>query len=306
MLSQISIPVANVAQLIELGFTNIEIWKSEDLANTWAPLTGRASTSAVVLSSQAKTAWAIGGSFLRLSIDGDSKSVYFSDSVKYWTPQMVVGAVNAVVPNLASLDASAVRLTHEMTGRAHYIEIENSPPGVFEERFRAYGLDLDPELVPDQLLYSYVDLAGAVSSDFYRWRFSAAGLSPVSAFSNKVRATKVAMNPERVSIGYMSFVGMDGEPVRGQIIVSMSGQPIMGSIVTSSPLSAVVEAGDDGFLQIPLLRGATLTIAIEGTSYVRTITVPSTPSFNLATTLGAATDGFTVQHVAPLLTRRSL
>jgi hypothetical protein len=103
----------------------------------------------------------------------------------------------------------------------------------------------------------------------------------------------------------MTFVGMDGDPVRGQVILSMQGSPIMGPSALSAPLSVVVEANADGFLQVPLLRGATLTVAIEGTSFVRTITVPSTPSFNLATALGAAADGFAVQTVPPLLSRRS-
>lgn len=304
MLASISIPVYNVAGVRALGFTEIEISRSEDSGNSWNQVTAHAPQPAAALSTEAHTTWAIGGFYLRVSLTGVLHDITFSDTVKYWSPQMVADRINQVVPGLATVVGVCVQLSGSLTGRGQFLEILASPPGLFTIG-RTHGVDGNL-LLDDNVLYVYTDLGASEPSDRYRWRFVTGGAGPYSDYSQPVRPLPITLDPSRVSLGYMNFVGVDGNPSKGRLIVASSGPPMQGSLVRYAPATVVYEAGDDGILQVPLLRQAHVKIAVEGTSLVREIVVPNTPSFDIATAIGAAPDELTVQTVPPLATRRSL
>jgi len=157
----------------------------------------------------------------------------------------------------------------------------------------------------DSFVYPYSDLAG-FSNIRYKWRFSAAGVNPVSPFSERVMGELEVQGILPVSIGVARFVGPDGKPTRGTILVYMPGAPetIGGVAVGGLQFSCTADAA--GLVQVSLVKGATVRVAIEGSAMVREFVVPNSDSFNLLTAMTSAPDPFTVQVTVPMLTRRSL
>jgi hypothetical protein len=101
------------------------------------------------------------------------------------------------------------------------------------------------------------------------------------------------------------FVGPDGVPVRQRVIVGMPLVAKSGNYGVVGGTSRVYEADVTGSLEIPLVRGTTVRVALEGTSFVREFVVPDS-DFDLLSVMASAPDPFTVQAQAPFLTRRSL
>jgi hypothetical protein len=61
-----------------------------------------------------------------------------------------------------------------------------------------------------------------------------------------------------------------------------------------------------GFLQVPLVKGLRLKVALEGTSLIQDLVVPETPTFDFFDSMTETLSRFSIQAPAPLLTRRSL
>jgi hypothetical protein len=157
-------------------------------------------------------------------------------------------------------------------------------------------------LMPATYVYSFLDPQGTPTRR-YRWRYSANGAAPLSPYFKWVYGTqRIATVP--VSVGTMHFVGADGIIRQGTLLVAALDAASSGSVFVGATL--LVNTDPTGFLAVPLVQGAKMRIAIEGTSIVRDITVPAAPTFDIMQALSAAPDQFSVQTVAPLLTRRSL
>lgn len=159
-------------------------------------------------------------------------------------------------------------------------------------------------LVDGATIYNYYDVAGT-SARRYRWRFSANGAAPISSYSQHHNGKPMPVAGAQLSVATARFTTLDGRPARRKMIFAVESQTEVGDFsIGQDTLS--VESDENGYLQIPLVQGAVVRVAIEGTSIVRTITVPSTPSFNVLQAVADAPDEFTVQTVPPLLTRRSI
>lgn len=304
-MTQITIPVASIAQLLASGFTHIELWKSEDLGNSYQPLTAAAAQPPVLISLPASTTYLVGGRSLVLDFSGVLVEFTFEPTFERWTPQQVADRMNQVRPGCASVVDSSVHVSGVLTGRGHFINVLTAPDTIFVVGQGARGVDVFVPLVADQVLYVYTDLGPSNLLDRYRWRFSANGEAPFSGMSVYQKPLPAAANSDNVSLGYAYFVGLDGAPVRGRIIIVEDSPPKVGQVtISSGPM--IVEADESGFLQVRLLKGAVIKVAIEGTSVVRTFTVPDVSAFDIMAAVGAATDAFTPATTAPLLTRRSI
>jgi hypothetical protein len=147
-------------------------------------------------------------------------------------------------------------------------------------------------------VFFYVDATGTASS-FYR---------VVVVDSSDVRG--IPSVPFRAGVSLClataTFLDVSGNPARTTVIVSPSkDQSHSGSLVAGEYATQTYQADVDGKLSIPLLKGSKVVVAIEGTTVVREITVPTTDSFDLLQALGDAPDMFTVQTLPPLVSRRS-
>lgn len=309
MVAQITIPVSNVSDLLGLGFTRIEVWLTDEFTNQYYEVTASAAASAKLTSVAATTLFRAGGRQLGVSInDGAEQLISFSSLIDYWTPAQVRDRINEVVVGLASVVGETVVLTAPTTGRASKLQITYN--GVTDLGFRvgdkAYGQDARIPLVGGTVIYQYSDVVG-VPGNQYKWRFSANGVSPLSEFSAPVDGSTPPVAGVPVSIATASFVGMDGRAKKMKVIIACDRPPTMSGLFSvGNERYEVYEADDNGFLQITLVQGLVIRVAIEGTTYVREITVPNTSTFDLLAALSTAPDPFTVAVPTPFLTRRSI
>jgi hypothetical protein len=309
MLAQIAIPVANVSDLLGLGYTYIEVWRSADFGNSFQEVTSSALAPAVATSIPASTTFLVGGKELRFQINGGAEVVVdFAALNSRWTPAQVVARINQAVNGLASLssDGLSVVLTTSTTGRLASIVITYNEVDELGwsagDLFR--GTDARIPLINDTRFYTYTDLGG-LSTDRYKWRFSKDGLPPISDFSAPVLPQPPLSNNS--ILGVVQFVDAFGQPFPGTLIIAAVDTDSINGQTIGSLVSRTFQAGADGLLAVPLLVGAKVRIGIEGTRLVREIVVPGPAggSFDIMTALSTAPDAFTVQSTPPLLIRNA-
>ncbi len=310
MVVQFSILVGNVADLIGLGYSRIEIYQSIDQGNSYQEITSSTTQAAILESSEANTTFRMGGKLLKIKVDGEQEqSISFSSLIEYWTPTQVANRINEVIASLASVDGLKVILTSPTTGRSSSIEITYNDAldlGWLSGR-QVFGKAARIALASDTLVYSFTDQAGEIE-DRYKWRFSDDGSNPISDFSSVISGhTSPLIDASDLSIGTARFLNTDGHPRKTRILIATDSSPqsLVGMFVSQiQPL--VIDSDDNGYLQFTLIRGSKVKVAIEGTAYVREFIVPDATSFDLLTVMSTATDPFTIQSVPPLLTRRTL
>lgn len=312
MIAQVPIPVANVTALLTLGYTRIEVWHSGDKGLSFQEITSSAAGPAVLSSNPAVTMFLMGGRQLELQINGGStQTITFDPMLKFWTPTQVAAQINTVIAGLASVSGSQVVLTTSTTGRVSSILIvyNDATDLGWVAGQQVNGTDARIPLINSQLIYLYTDLGGS-PSDLYKWRFSADGVNPISVFSLPVNGSAVPLSSNTV-FATATFMDATGQAVQRTVIVASPSAPeSIGSppITTGSELPLTFQSDSNGFLQIPLIVGATVRVAIDGTALVREFVVPgpSGSSFDLLQVMASASDPFTVQVPPPFLTRRSL
>jgi hypothetical protein len=156
---------------------------------------------------------------------------------------------------------------------------------VLEPYSLAFGKAAHLALQKGKERYTFIDLSGS-SSSFYRTRFRNRDQNTVSTFTQpQVDAKPLGVSGDHVVTGRISLVGIDGRPVPG-VLIRIFGKEdsffVDGSLVAGPAIDGVT--GDLGTLEVTLVRGAKVTVAIDGTPIVRDIVVPLDPSvgvFNL-------------------------
>lgn len=326
-MNQLSIPVGNAAALVQAGYTTIEVWSSPRLP---APLcfeeiTAAAAAPATLTSAEALNTFNMGGFSLEFSINGGAtQTVDFGSILTNWTPLQVANQINTVVAGLASVVGSTVVLTSPTTGRASTLKIilSTSPNLGFCTGQYAIGKDARLPLVAKQVIYPYNDLGG-MNRDIYQWRFSANGVQPISDFTPwpPVEGLPPALSTLNTVLAVAQFANLSGRPVRAKIVIAFDSAPkqFLGGLpqpmpafptpsVGSSIVSKTFESDETGYLQVQLVQGIQIRVAIEGTAYVREIKVPTgqAPTFNLLAAMAKAPDPFDIQYPLPYLIRQHI
>lgn len=306
LVNTIHVVASDVATLLDLGFTTIEIWSSEDEGGTWRELTSATPSPATLASAQAQTLFQVGGQTLVFQVDNATTyTVNFDPVIPFWTPAQVVSAINLVCPNAASFSGSRVVLTSPTSGRESSLLVIVGPAALNFSRSIVYGVDGRILLVDGATFYTYYDVAGRPTTR-YKWRFSSNGANPLSRFSLPVNGKSTVLSGIPIAIATARFADVDGSPLRTAILVAPEGAQKIAGYTMGTQATKTFVADEDGLLQIPMVQGSRVRVAVEGTLMVRTFTVPSTPTFDLMQVLSDAPDAFTVQTVAPMLTRRNV
>lgn len=309
MVAQIYIPLPNVQGLIDLGFTKIEVWVANGAENLYQEVTSSSPGPASLSSSKASTTYRMGGRLLKLSVDGGPEStVVFGSVLEYWTPSQVASRINEVVPGLASSHDESVTLSSPTVGRASTISISysDSPNLGFSAGMSSRGRDQRISLSGSTLAYLYSDVAG-VEGGHYKWRVSRDGTEPSSELSSPISGSLPPVDPSMVSLATARFLGVDGRARKTKVIVATNYSPAtLGGYVVGSDPPMVFESDQFGMLVVPMVKGMTVRVAIEGTPLVREFVVPDTGTFDLLGAMGTALDLFTIQTTTPYLVRRSL
>jgi hypothetical protein len=236
-------------------------------------------------------------------------SVVFPVSPAIMSASQIASVINAVSPGLASVATGQhVRLATEATGRISSIEILYCDiPELGFPIGKVSGLDKRLELIDSVAIYPFFDVSG-LSYSRYKWRFSTNGASPFSQFSKYLTAKPQALlDPSALSVGIARFVGPDGTPTKRRLVIIMEDSPKrVGPYSSGNSEPLIVESDDMGFLQVPLVKGLRLKVALEGTSLIQDLVVPETPTFDFFDSMTETPSRFSIQAPAPLLTRRSL
>lgn len=305
-----TILAADIAYLLGAGHTHIEIWRSEDEGRNYYEITAQGVQPARMVSDAASTTFRLGGKRLKFKVNGATEyTVNFSSLTEYWTPTDVANAINNELVGASSVDGNTVILETPTTGRASSLEITYSDAHElgWETGDKVYGLDIRPSLVADTRFYVYTDAVGK-TTDRYKWRFSSNGADPISDFTDPVYASESSIiDSSLMSVGMAFVAEVDGRPAQRKVLVSqVNGPHIADGVAYGSDVVLEFTPDSTGFLAIPLVRGARIRVAIEGTFFVREFVVPDAVSFDLLQVMGDTADNYTVQEVPPLLTRRSV
>lgn len=307
-MQQLTIPVANAANLLANGYTTIEVWAAADHGEVYSEITASTPMPATLTSADASTTFDMGGRTLKFVIDGGAEQVVtFDPLLHYWTPLQVATRINEVVPGLASVVGSAVVLTSPTTGRTSSLLItySDSPNLGWSPNDRNVGLAARVALSSLVVIYTFTDNDGT-KLNLYKWRFSTDGVNPTE-FSPYTSGMPPPVPGVQISIGTATFVDAAGRPLRRKVVVVSESPPSsVFSVVAGSFAPLTIESDDNGFLQVPLVQGTQVRIGFEGTNFVRQITVPATATFDLMAALSAAQDPFSPQTVPPLLVRRNI
>lgn len=311
LVSDVVIPVGNVEALLALGYSTIEVWKSVDYGNSYSEITSSTEQAAKLSAALPNSRYYLKDAILSFLIDGaQSPSVSFGSALDYYSSAQVVSKINTTIPGIASIGSSGeVVVSSTRTGSASSIQISQNTlaASLGFPTTRAVGTDRRIPLVSGQVVYFLYDV-NPIARSKYKWRYSANGASPVSSFSNPVTDSllRLGVSPTELTVGVALFITASGMANKTSLIISSNSIQKIGNSIISPASTIVVEADSTGFLQVPLLRGSKMVVAVEGTSIVREITVPDLPVFDIMQAVSDIPDQFTVQEVAPLLTRRSL
>jgi hypothetical protein len=165
----------------------------------------------------------------------------------------------------------------------------------------AYGLDARPALVEGTRAYTFMDVWHKATY-FYKTRLRDSATNVVSGFSMPIgaNATCVAA-PSRLIRGWILLVDLRGRPVANRTIListqdTVHNLVVDGMLVDTADQAFVTDA--QGYGSVLLLRGLIVSVAVAGTSLVRSITAPvdaALDSFNLFDLTLSSDDAFAVQ-----------
>jgi hypothetical protein len=162
-----------------------------------------------------------------------------------------------------------------------------------------FGHEARPLLVRGQSLYTVYDPHGS-SSYFYRTRFRNSLTLGVSEYSTPFAGgVTAAIDPAKLILGTIDLVDLSGKPavnVRVLVENKFNGLLLDGSGVIGGSVESLTDL--DGHAEFNLVRGATVTVGIAGTSLARDVHVPADPylaTFKLLDPTVGGQDVFAVQ-----------
>jgi hypothetical protein len=131
--------------------------------------------------------------------------------------------------------------------------------------------------------YELIDFYGS-RQYYYRSRYINSVTGVQSEPSIPHLAGGVGVPAKDIIIGYVELVDGRGVPMQNEVrlYTESNGMPVGGKLLVNS--TQVKYADVNGRAEFHLLRGQRVTVAVMGTSTVRTVTVPtdeSTTEFNL-------------------------
>jgi hypothetical protein len=162
-----------------------------------------------------------------------------------------------------------------------------------------YGRDARIQLVQDQSVYRFIDQQ-STDDAFYRTRFRNRLTGAVSDYSEPFGGTQISgLLDESLVSGKLDLVDLQGRPLafrEVRIHGNFNGVLVEGKLMAGNDL--VLRTDIDGHVEVVLVRGQKIAVAVIGTDLVRDITVPTDPtvlSFNLLDPALAGPDIFKVQ-----------
>lgn len=262
-----------------------------------------ASAAAAVLDGTVAGTWDLDGLTLEISVDlaAALSIVFVGDGLSLAS---VIAQINAVITGLASeipTDTDLLRLTSPSagTGSAIVVTAGAAATALGLSSTKVNGLASRIALVSPTANYKFIDLDGD-QTYYYQTRYSSTLTNTVSTFSTPRQGSADTVIPSgQLSLAKAWLITGDGKPVVGRCIVFHPQQvkQVTGEdyfLLPGFDGRVAVTTNEQGFAQIPLIRGGTYRVHFEGTSYMREVVVPDLSEFDLLPLLGTLPDPFDI------------
>lgn len=262
-----------------MQFTHLRWFRSiEGSDGPFEAISGTAAAAASLVGSAIEP-HALNGKSLLLRVNGDTDiEVTFADADPYTTADVIADIAGTTALVVASDDGGYLRLTTAATGTGASIEILESDGatalGLDAGQF-AIGSDVDVALDADVHEYLFTDSNG--SRDYwYRTQLVNSSTSAFGQSTVPFPGTQVPVVPYNLTIAaYVRVIDLRGRPIEGRrIIVSNVFLPNTVGDYNIFRHSDSFLTDATGYGELRLVRGATIDVHVEGTSYTRRITLP--------------------------------
>lgn len=284
-------------------FDHVEVHRSiAGEGGPYAEVTAAAATAAIIDGTVAGT-WDLDGLVLDISVDlaAALSVVLVGNGLSLAS---VIAQIEAVIPGIASevpTDTDLLRLTSPSVGTGSAIEVTAGAAAT------ALGLSTTKVngkadrivLVSPTTNYKFLDLDGD-QSYFYQTRYSSSLTGTVSTFSAPRQGSADTVVPSaQLSLAKAWLITGDGKPVVGRCIVfhPQSVMQVTGEnffLIPGYDGRVQVTTNEQGFAQVPLIRGGVYRAHFEGTSFMREFVVPDLAEFDLLPLLGTMPDPFDI------------
>jgi hypothetical protein len=223
---------------------------------------------------------------LSFRVNGTRVDVTFADPDPVTTAQ-AAAVINAATLALVASDSDGrLLLTTAATGSGASIEILESEAAAylgFSAGDGAVGTDPDTILVNGTHEYFYVD-QNSDETFWYRVEFVHSVSSVTTGLGVPFPANPADRVPSSQTIVcYLRLAGLDGSPIAGRRVTFHNA--FLPNVVLEQQLdarrwgvfrhSAEMVTDRNGYAEIRLLRGIQIDMAIDGTNFVRKITIPT-------------------------------
>lgn len=245
----------------------------------------------------------LSGKTLKFRVNGViDVSVLFAGADPYTTAAVIADIALATPDVIATAGVNGrLILTTVVTGSAASIEIlesEAAPFLGFDIGAASVGIDTDIVLAPGIHEYFYTDQNSDLSF-FYKFQLRHSITGQVSEFSVPIPADQVqGIDYINTITCYAKIMDLHGRPIQGRRMTFAN--VFLPNTVNDFGLFrhyTDMETDKNGYAETRLIRGATVDFAVEGTNFVRRLTIPTTgDSVNLLDPLLVSEDEFGIQQ----------
>ncbi len=261
------------------SFTHVRWFRSPSGPDgPWESLSAAAPQAATLIG-DALEPHALNGKTLSLRVNGVDVDIVFAGADPY-TTAAVIADILAQTALLVPVDDgdSRLRLSTVLTGSGASIEVVASEGAIalgLQAGEAAVGVDADDALVLTQHEYLHTDQNG--SRDFwYRTQLVNNTTLAVGEYSAPFPGSQVPVIAYDLTISaYVQLIDLRGRPIEGRrvVVANVFLPNTMGNYNMFRHSDSFL-TDETGYGEIRLVRGSTLDVHVEGTSYTRRITLP--------------------------------
>lgn len=279
----------------------------------YTEITAPAATSASLLSTNSGP-YSVSGNTLSLKVDSQPQVDVVFSGVDPLTVNQVVSQINdAVGSAVASEVGGAVQLESLLSGTVSKMEVVGgsaAPLIGFIDGQRDIGEDPYITLQAGVTDYQHIDNDGD-SGYFYQSALYHTGTGLLSEWSSPFEGEAgTLVGSSNLSVCSVDWVDASGVALPEQTIVFYPlNEPLEvdGYQVALSRQPVSMTTDNSGHAEISLVRGLKVKVVFEGTSLIRTITVPDTATFSLLQLMSEAPDPFNpIRPDYPTAPRRTI
>lgn len=226
----------------------------------------------------------------------------------------VASQINAEVGVVIGADESGtLRLSSTITGTQSKMEIVGGSAATifgWDAGDRDIGEEAHIDLQTGITLYEFIDNDGEAGYYYKASYYNTSNGLASNDSSPFLGAVSALVSPSKLSVGKIDLVDAQGVAVPDQEITFYSVyEPLQveGFQIALVRDPITIKTDSSGHAEITLVRGLKVKVSMDGTSFIREITVPDVATFDILEELSTAPDPFDI-HIPdfPVAPRRTV